>query len=115
MKLKHVFLLALSTVALSGCAANVDKTQASNLNNYSETVIRQSIVVGKSTKKDVLLLLGAPTTPKEFKTAHHWTYVSKVVDRRIYLVIPLIQDRDQLLLLEFNDAGVVTKMNYTEQ
>jgi outer membrane protein assembly factor BamE (lipoprotein component of BamABCDE complex) len=115
MKIKHLLLLAFSTIALSGCIANVDRTRASALNNYSEKVIRESIVVGKSTKKDVVLLLGTPAVPKEFKTASTWIYASKVVDRRMYLLIPVFRDRTQLLLLEFNDAGVVSKMNYAEK
>ncbi|WP_130834772.1 outer membrane protein assembly factor BamE domain-containing protein [[Erwinia] mediterraneensis] len=115
MKIKNFLLLVFSTIALSGCVANVDRTRMSDLNNYSEKVIRDSIVVGKSTKKDVLLLLGAPATPKEFKTANTWIYASKVVDRRLYFFIPVFRDRDQLLLLKFNDAGVVSKMDYTEK
>ncbi len=115
MKLKHLILLALSTIALSGCIANVDRTRATDLNNYSEKVIRESIVSGKSTKKDVLLLLGAPLLPKEFKTANRWIYASKVVDRRLYFFIPVFRDRDQLMVLEFNDAGTVSKMSYTEK
>ncbi len=115
MKIKHFLLLAFSTFALSGCMANVDRTRVSDLNNYSEKVIRESIVVGKSTKKDVLLLLGAPAVPKEFKTADAWIYASKVVDRRLYFFIPIFRDRDQLLILKFNDAGVVSKMDYTEK
>ncbi|GJL38193.1 hypothetical protein PUATCC27989T_01455 [Phytobacter ursingii] len=115
MKIKHFLLLALSTIALSGCIANVDKTRMSDLNNYSEKVIRDSIVVGKSTKKDVLLFLGAPLSPKDFKTVNTWIYASKVVDRRLYFFIPVFRDRDQLLLLQFNDAGVVSKMDYTEK
>lgn len=115
MKVKNVFLLAFIIIALSGCIANVDRTQASELDNYSEKDIRKSIVVGKSTKKDMLLLLGAPVTPKDFKTASNWIYVSNVVDRRLYLIIPVFRDRDQLLMLDFNNDGVVSKIHYTEK
>lgn len=115
MNVKKILLLAFTMISLNGCMANVDRTQASDLNNYSERDIRKSIVVGKSTKKDMLLLLGAPTIPKEFKTASNWFYASHVVDRRLYFFIPIIKDRDQLLLLEFNNDGVVSKMHYTEK
>lgn len=115
MKVKYFLFLAFTTIALNGCIANVDRTRASDLDNYSEKDIRKSIVVGKSTKKDMLLLLGAPATPKEFKTAGSWVYASNVVDRRLYLFIPIFRDRDQLLLLEFNNADVVSKINYTEK
>lgn len=115
MKFKHFLLLAFSTIALSGCIANVDRTRATDLNKYSEKVIRSNIVVGKTTKKDILLFLGTPVTPTDFKTASRWIYFSKVVDRRLYLFIPIFQDREQLLLVEFNDAGVVSNMTYTEK
>jgi outer membrane protein assembly factor BamE (lipoprotein component of BamABCDE complex) len=115
VKITHFLLLAFTAMALSGCMANVDRTHSSDLNNYSEKVIRERIVTGKSTKKDVLLLLGTPATPKAFKSASTWIYASKIVDRRLYFFIPIIRDRDQLLLLEFNDAGVVSKMDYREK
>ncbi|ALB67516.1 outer membrane protein assembly factor BamE [Cronobacter dublinensis] len=115
MKVKYSLLLAFTTIALNGCIANVDRTRATDLYNHSEKDIRTSIIVGQSTKKDVLLLLGAPATPKEFKTARNWIYASSVVDRRLYFFIPIIRDKDQLLLLEFNNEGVVSKMYYTEK
>ena len=115
MRITHYLLLMFSVITLSGCMANIDRTRVSDLNNYSEKVIRESIVVGKSTKKDVLLILGAPAVPREFKTASVWIYASKVVDRRLYFFIPVFRDRDQLLLLHFNEAGVVSKMDYTEK
>ncbi|ALB54148.1 outer membrane protein assembly factor BamE [Cronobacter universalis] len=115
MKVKYFLLLVVTTIALTGCAANVDRTHASDLANYSEKDIRNKIVVGKSTKKDVLLLLGTPAIPKEFKTASHWIYASKVVDRRLYFFIPIFRDRDQFLLLEFNNNGAVSKLQYTEK
>lgn len=115
MTFQRFLLLVVSIIALSGCIANVDRTRASALDNYSGKDIRKSIVVGKSTKKDVLLLLGAPAMPKDFKTASGWIYASKVVDRHLYLVIPVFRDREQLLLLKFSDAGVVSKMDYSEK
>ena len=115
MKVKNIIFLAFTMIALSGCIVNVDRTRASELGNYSDKDIRNNIVVGKSTKKDMLLLLGAPTTPKDFKTAGNWIYASNVVDRRLYLFIPIFRDRDQLLMLEFNNNGVVSKIHYTEK
>lgn len=115
MKLKRIFLLVLAVIVLSGCMANIDKTGMTDLYNYSEQTIREKIVVGKTSKKEVLLFLGAPGAPADFKTADHWLYASKVVDRRLYFFIPVFRDKAQILLLEFDKAGVVSKMNYSEK
>lgn len=115
MKIRYFILLTLSLIVLSGCMANIDKTRMSELNNYSEQAIREKIVVGKSSKRDVLQLLGAPAVPEDFKTASRWYYASKVVDRRLYFFIPVFRDRQQSLFLEFNNAGVVSEMKYSEK
>ncbi len=111
MKNVLTFMLAL---LLSGCMANIDRTRTNALDGYTETTIKEKLTAGSTTKKDILLLLGVPAFPLEYNKMNTWIYKSTRKDRRIYFFIPFNNDKDQILSLNFNSAGVLNSYNYID-
>lgn len=100
---------------LTACAGDVDRTKEGSVSNFSERQIKEKIVIGKSTKRDVLMLLGRPTTPLDYNGNNSWVYFSDVKDRRIYFLIPVFLDEKVLLGLKFNGNNIVEKMEYNRK
>ena len=73
--IKKFTVLTLSLL-LSACMVNVDRTRATDLNRYSESSIKEKLIIGSSTKKEAMLLLGAPNSPKDYNNASEWVYKS---------------------------------------
>ncbi|OCJ43355.1 outer membrane protein assembly factor BamE [Serratia sp. 14-2641] len=99
---------------LVGCASNVDRTKVTVLDQYTEKTIKESLIVGSTTKKDVIKLLGRPNSPEDYNGRNVWLYNSKKTDRRVIFLIPVINDRNQVLELTFNDAKILKDMKYQE-
>ncbi|HCV65636.1 outer membrane protein assembly factor BamE [Serratia proteamaculans] len=115
MIIKNKILLSVVVIfLLSGCARNVNKVGATELYNYNEKSIREKIIIGKSTKKDVLLLLGKPLEPDNYNGINDWVYISKVMERRLILLIPINNDKNQILKLSFDNDNIVRKIYYIE-
>lgn len=100
---------------LTACAGDIDRTKEGSVSNFSERQIKEKIVVGQSTKRDVLMLLGRPTTPLDYNGSNNWIYFSDVKDRRIYFLIPLFLDEKVMLGLKFNDSNIVEEMEYSRK
>lgn len=100
---------------LTACAGDIDRTKEGTVSNFSERKIKENIVVGQSTKRDVLMLLGRPTTPLDYNGSNNWIYFSDVKDRRIYFLIPVFLDEKVVLVLKFNDSNIVEKMEYSRK
>lgn len=113
-KIRKIVVLILPFL-LSACLVNVDKTRATELSNYSESSIKRKLIVGSTTKKDALILLGAPNSPKNYNNANEWVYRSVQVHRGIYLFIPFINDKDQSLSLKFDEMGILSSLEYSDK
>lgn len=109
-----MFISVIVICLLSGCARNVNKVGATELYNYNEKSINESIIIGKSTKKDVLLLLGKPAQPDNYNDINDWVYISKVMERRLILFVPINNDKNQILKLSFDNDNIVRKIYYIE-
>lgn len=106
-----LFLLCLT---LTACVSPKDRTKAGAIAQYSEEQIREKIIIGQSTKKDVLKLIGRPSLPAEYNEANSWIYVSKIEDWRTYLIIRISLDKKAVLGLVFDDDNVVKKIIYSK-
>ncbi|QGX92305.1 hypothetical protein EFZ10_12110 [Tatumella sp. TA1] len=112
--IKKLTVLALSFL-LSACMVNVDRTRATELNRYSESSIKEKLIIGSSTKKEAMLLLGAPNSPKDYNHASEWVYKSVQIHRGIYLSIPFNNNKEQVLTLKFNEVGVLSSLDYIDK
>lgn len=92
-------------IFLSGCMANIDRTRTNDLDEYSETTLKEKLTAGSTTKKDVLLLLGVPAFSADYNKINTWTYKSSRTDRCIYFFIPFNNDKDQILSLNLTAQG----------
>lgn len=115
MKWGRLILTESIFALVSSCAANVDRTKETRLSDYSEKEIKQKLVPEVTSRKEVLLTFGTPINSVNYNNAKRWEYYSKIVDRRIYFLIPLINDREQSLTVDFSDKGIITAYHYDEK
>ena len=109
-------LIALSIpFAISACVGNIDSTRATVLDKYSESSIKERLLVGSSTKRDALILLGIPDSPDNYNNSSEWVYKSERKDRRLYLFIPVNNDKAQELTLKFDGKGVLSSLDYMDK
>ncbi|CQJ31151.1 hypothetical protein [Yersinia enterocolitica] len=107
--------IALVCALITSCASNIDSTNKTRLSEYSENEIKQKLIPTVKSRKDVLINFGVPINTENYNNTKHWDYYSKIVDRHIYLIIPVINDREQFLAVDFSDEGVVTSYHYSEK
>lgn len=115
MKAINFLGVALACLLSVSCASNYDGTKATSLAQYSEKEIKQKLIPEVTTRKDVLIAFGVPANTADYNNTRHWEYTSQIIDRRIYLIIPLNQDRKQHLSVDFSDKGILTSYNYIEK
>lgn len=113
-KIRKIIVLILPFL-LSACMVNLDRTGATELNRYSESSIKEKLIIGSTTKKEVLLLLGAPNSPKDYNNISEWVYKSVQIHRGLYLYIPFNNNKDQVLTLIFNEMGVLSSLKYRDK
>ncbi|CNH14839.1 hypothetical protein [Yersinia intermedia] len=107
--------IVLVCALITSCASNVDRTNKTRLSEYSENEIKQKLIPAVTSRKDVIINFGVPVNTENYNNTKHWNYYSKIVDRRIYLIIPVINDREQFLAIDFSDEGMVTNYHYSEK
>lgn len=107
--------IGLVCLVVTSCAANVDRTNETRLSAYSESEIKQKLIPEVTRRKDILIDLGVPVNTADYNNTKHWEYYSKIVDRRIFLIIPIINDREQFLSIDFTNKGTMTAYHYTEK
>ncbi|GEM_PF-706052 len=113
VKIPGLILLGLFCMAmLSGCIRNVDRTQQGTVSKLQESDLDKKLVTGKTTKKDVLLLLGRPDIPQDYNHQNTWLYHSKVKGRALYVVVPVFYDEAVTLVLTFNENKILTHREY---
>jgi|SRR5471030_770632 len=113
MKINNV-LVFVGVMLLSGCLFVGGSAKETALGQYNEQTIKEKIIVGKSTKKDVLLVLGQPSTPKDYISKSEWDYYSSKTDKLIILLVSIINDKSQSLHVTFDANNVVTTLDYKE-
>lgn len=100
---------------LTACAGDIDRTKEGSVSSFSEKQIKKKIVVGQSTKRDILILLGRPTTPLDYNEGDNWVYFSDIKDRRFYFLFPVFLDEKVVLGLKFNSNNIVEKVYYSRK
>lgn len=108
LMLAGVFFMGM----LSGCVGNIDRTQQGSVSKLQESELDKKLVPGKTTKKDVLLLLGRPDIPQDYNQQNTWLYHSKVKGRALYVIVPVNYDESVTLVLTFNENKVLTHREY---
>lgn len=104
----------LTCVLLSSCVS-IDKTKASRLSEYSETEIKNKLILNVTTRKDVLIAFGPPENTTNYNAENKWVYTSEIIDHGLYIIVPVSNDRKQHLSLDFSDKGLLSDYNYQEQ
>lgn len=110
-KLKGLTLLMC--IIASSCVS-IDKTKASRLNEYSETEIKNKLIINITTRKDVLIAFGPPENTVNYNEEKKWIYTSEIIEHGLYIIVPIFNDRKQHLSLEFSDKGLLSDFNYQE-
>ena len=113
MKFSYDLIIVTLSLIIISCASNIDKTKETTLAQYSEKEIRDKLISHVTTRRDVLIAFGVPAYPADYNSADKWCYHSEKLERRIYLLIPFINDRNQNLVLNFSDKGVLTDYSST--
>lgn len=97
---------------LSGCIGNIDRTQQGTVSKLQETDLDKKLVLGKTTKKDVLILLGRPDIPQDYNHQNTWLYNSNVKGRALYVIVPVNYDESVTLVLTFDENKILTHREY---
>lgn len=108
--------LAISALLISGCAV---KTGNEKLANMEKSQIDNQIVKGKSTKSDVVALMGDPDkTDFDNNGNEKWTYIHMRKASKGINYVPVVSwfiagtnDTTKTLTVLFSDNGIVK--NYT--
>ena len=105
-KLLTILIVALS---LSACTLkNVEKHHGINALSKKH----QDIIINKSNKNDIILILGSPSTKSTFDE-NTWYYIERKISR-----LPLkklgknIITENNILLLEFDTKGLLVKKEF---
>ena len=115
MRVLYKAIISCLPLVIIACASNIDRTKETTLSQYSEKEIRGKLVPHLTTQRDVLITFGVPVQPTDYNSADKWYYHSETIDRRIYFLIPFINDRNQNLILNFSDKGVLTDYHYNDK
>lgn len=110
-----LIIVAILSLLITGCLSNIDKTRETVLRDYSEKNINESFVVGKTTKKEVIGLLGAPTSPEVYNFKDTWIYYSQKTERYIFLIVPINRDANKTLILTFDKNKVLTNVKFIDK
>ena len=97
---------------LNGCIGHIDRTHQGSVSKLQETELDKKLVPGKTTKKDVLLLLGRPDIPQDYNHQNTWLYHSSVKGRALYVLVPVNYDESVTLVLTFNENKILTHREY---
>ncbi len=93
-------LLTFCLLLLSACIAVEQRSGYV----FNESAIAQ-VKVGESTRKEVMQLMGTPTTRSEFQV-ERWHYVGNKAEV-ISVLTPEVQEQ-QVVSVEFDEAGLVS-------
>lgn len=113
--LRHKAAGLFVVLMLSGCIGHIDRTHQSSVHNFSATELNSKLTIGKTTKKEVLLMLGKPAVPEDYNQQNTWIYYSKTQGRAIYLIVPVNYDKSATLVLTFNADKILTGREYKEE
>ena len=108
-------ILFVFSLLLTACVGNIDRTKEGAISQHSEASVKERIIIGESTKKDVLRFLGRPSSPTEYADSNDWFYYSDVIDRRIYFLVPVVLDEKITLNVIFGEGGVVENFIYLKK
>lgn len=113
-KAAGLFCGSLILLLLGGCIGHIDRSHESSVSKYSASELDKKLVTGKTTKKEVLLLLGRPAYPQDYNQQAIWVYRSETKGRAIYAIVPVNYDRDITLVLTFDENKILTRREYKE-
>jgi len=65
-KTAGLFFCSLLLLVLGGCIGHIDRGHESSVSKYSASELDKKLVIGKTTKKEVLLLLGRLGYPEDY-------------------------------------------------
>lgn len=111
-KTGSIWLSLLIVGLLSGCIGHIDRTHQGSVSKLQQTELDKKLVPGKTTKKDVLLLLGRPDIPQDYNHQNMWLYHSNVKGRALYVFVPVNYDETVTLVLTFDENKVLTHREY---
>ncbi|WP_241722832.1 outer membrane protein assembly factor BamE [Raoultella sp. HC6] len=100
------------TLLISGCIGHIDRTHEGSVQKLSEKELSKNLIPGKTTKRDVLLLLGRPTLPEDYNVKNDWVYHSKTTGKALYVIAPVNYDKEVTLTLKFNDDKTLVSSQY---
>ncbi|MGR5944384.1 outer membrane protein assembly factor BamE domain-containing protein [Enterobacter sp. C4G1] len=97
---------------LSGCIGHIDRTHEGSVSKLQESELDKKLVPGKTTKKEVLLLLGRPDIPADYNHQNMWFYHSNTKGRALYVLVPVNYDETITLVLTFDENKILTHREY---
>lgn len=118
MKKPILSILLLAALGLAGCASTMGNESVAQV---TAADVKQKIIVGKSTKKDVEQQFGKPGTVQSGKNGDTWIYQYGQAKSDAVSFIPVvgmylggIDSTSKTVTVEFNKAGVVRDATYGE-
>lgn len=118
--MKNIFLIMslIAALGLAGCASTMGNESVAQV---TAADVKQKIIVGKSTKKDVEQQFGKPVTVQSGKNGDTWIYQYGQAKLDAVSYIPLVgmylggaDSKSKTVTVEFNKTGVVREATYGE-
>ena len=111
-----VFITMLMVPLLAGgCVSRDVRSHDQALDMYDQVALKDWLIPGKTTRKDVLVRLGPPADPADFSTAPVWRYTSSETTRLAVLPVPpLLLGKARSLTLHIGENNTLASYNVTE-
>ncbi|MGL4603126.1 MAG: hypothetical protein ACRCU9_03180 [Iodobacter sp.] len=116
--MKRFLLVAILGLAMTGCASTSGNSSVSQTSSES---LKQQIVEGKTTAKDVEAKFGKPQTVQKTKKGETWIYQYGKASSDALGYVPVvgmfigtIEGTSKTVTIEFDKKGVVRDVEFTE-
>ena len=97
LKIILKIIFAIVFFQLNSCGLKVTENHGQI---YEENIDFQELQVGKTTKKEIVELLGSPSTTSNFDKEQSWFYISS--EFRKYVFLDGVNTDQKILILSFN-------------
>ena len=104
LKIILKIIFAILFFQLNSCGLKVTENHGQI---YEENIDFQELQVGKTTKKEIVALLGSPSTTSNFDDEQSWIYISSEFKKFVFL--DGSNTDQQILILSFNQKTLKEK------
>lgn len=110
--------LIINILMTTGCLYDSSSSHNKALSDIEDNNYREKFVVGTTTKKDVITMIGPPENARDLNgiASDIWvySYKSNVSALPLFPPIPVSVDKNKRIALTFTQGGILKSVTYSE-